>query len=213
MAYSGARVVCEQCGATFSRPSDRRRHLAEYRCPGKLAKTSRSRSVAIVPVKPRPLHREPIRAEVIDVIPIQSAIVRPSRESVAARPVQGETRIVRARPEPGIAEVLSGERPPNFWEPQAEESYRRKVWAGFSAEYRQQLLAQWAGAAFTIRAPQATDDDILWSLYHGLRALEIRLHAGVSTERERMKFLVGLEEYNANYARIRAARQRKALPG
>jgi len=112
-----------------------------------------------------------------------------------------------------LAPILAGSEdglPPPWWEPQADHGWRQKVWAGFPADYRSQLLAQRAGPAFTIRPPDATDKVILWSQYHALKALAVRLDAGIATERERAAFEAGLRGYNANYDRIRA--QRKALP-
>jgi len=80
------------------------------------------------------------------------------------------------------------------------------VWAGYPADYRSQLLAARAGAAFTIRPPDATDKVIIWSQYHALKALAVRLDAGIGTERDRAMFEAGLREYNANYDSIRARR-------
>ena len=201
MAYTGPRVVCRRCGQSFSRPADRRRHLAERRCPGRSGQPQ-----AIVPARPKP-----VGGEVIDVTPVRSEIVRPGRESVTARRVQAETRIVAARPKPGATEIPSGERPPSWWEPQADSQWRSKVWAGFPPDYRERLLAQRAGAVFSIRPPEAADKVILRSQYHALKALAVRLDAGIATERERGAFEAGLREYNANYDRIQS--QRKALPG
>ncbi len=147
----------------------------------------------------------------VDVTPARTEIVRATRPAPHARPVQTETRIVAARPKPRAAEILSGERPPSWWEPQADEDWRRNIWAGLSADYRNRLLAERLGAAFTIRAPEALDEVTLWSQYHALKALATRLDAGIGTERERVAFEAGLREYDANFDRIRA--QRKALPG
>lgn len=36
MPYTGPPVVCEGCGASFSRPSSLRRHQARRRCPGRV---------------------------------------------------------------------------------------------------------------------------------------------------------------------------------
>ena len=184
MSYEGSRLICKRCGESFSRPSSLRRHRKERRCPGR-------GSSAIVHAKPKAV---PIRRQVIEVQPIRS-----------------KTQIVPAGPKPKPVEMPSGDGPPPWWEPQAEENWRRNIWAGFPAEYRHQLLAERAGAAFTIRPPDATDKVILWSQYHALKALATRLDAGIGTERERVAFDAGLREYDANYDRIRA--QRKALPG
>jgi hypothetical protein len=132
-----------------------------------------------------------------------------ARPVAPARPIRGETQIVVARPRP--AQILSGERPPSWWEPQADEDWRRNVWSGFPADYRNQLVAQRAGAVLSVRSPEATDGVILWSQYHALKALATRLDAGIGSERERVAFEAGLKEYNRNFERVRA--QRKALPG
>jgi hypothetical protein len=50
----------------------------------------------------------------------------------------------------------------------------------------------------------------LWSQYHALKALAVRLDGGIGTETERAAFEAGLREYDANFDRVRA--QRKALP-
>jgi hypothetical protein len=70
---------------------------------------------------------------------------------------------------------------------------------------------QRAGAAFTIRAPDVEVGVVLWSQYHALKALAVRLDAGIGAERERIAFEAGLREYDRNFDRIAA--QRKALPG
>jgi hypothetical protein len=197
MAYNGPKVICERCGATFSRPSDRRRHLAEYRCPGRLAKGGRSRSVAIVPVKPRAAHREPIRAEVIDVTPIRSEIVHAERQALPATPV-----LVRSESEP---EWFAREFPQDAravpWRKRDEESreYYRQAHAGME-RLRVSLP----------RRPDDTDSVTLWEQYHFLKALAVRLDAGRGTDRDRELFQAGLLEYNARFDRIA---QRKALPG
>jgi hypothetical protein len=150
-----------------------------------------SRPAALVLAEPRP---EPIRAakpEVLDVTPTRAEIV--PAKPFSARP---------AHPVPILRASEDG--PPSWWEPQADEEYRCKMWAGFPVEYRNQLLAQRAGAAFTIRLPDATDKAILWSQYHALKALAVRLDAGIGSERERAAFEAGLREYDANYDRIRA---------
>jgi hypothetical protein len=67
---------------------------------------------------------------------------------------------------------------------------------------------QRAGAAFTIRPPDGKSEVVLWSQYHALKALAVRLDGGVATERERAVFEAGLKEYDRNYDRIAA---RKAL--
>jgi hypothetical protein len=81
------------------------------------------------------------------------------------------------------------------------------VWARFPADYCNRLLVQRAGAAFTIRPPDAKAEVVLWSQYHALKALAVRLDAGIGTERERAAFGAGLREYNANYDRITAQRK------
>jgi len=117
---------------------------------------------------------------------------------------QGETRIVKSR------STSNGDGPPSWWEPQADPGWRQNVWAGFPSDYKSRLLAARAGAAFTIRSPQATDATVLWSQFYALKALATRLDAGIGTDRERVSFEIGLREYNVNYDRIA---QRKTLFG
>jgi hypothetical protein len=116
---------------------------------------------------------------------------------------------VAAKPKPRPVEIASGEKPPSWWEPHADLHWRFTIWAGFPADYRERLLAQRTGSAFSIRPPEAADKVILWSQYHALKALATRLDAGIGTERERIAFEAGLRAYNANYDRIA---QTKALP-
>ena len=184
---------CPQCGA---------RVASKAALPGHYRRAHRGRF---------PPRSGRVRAEVLDVIPIRSEIVRYARESAPTMPVRGETRIVPAKPKSRPAEIIpSGDGPPSWWEPQADPGWRHTAWAGFSADYRNRLLARRAGAAFTIRPPEATDAVILWSQFHALKALATRLDAGIGTEREHVAFEAGLREYNANFDRIA---QRKALPG
>ena len=56
---------------------------------------------------------------------------------------------------------------------------------------------------FTIRAPELPDRVILWGQYHALKALAIRLDAGIGTERDYQMFEAGLREYNQNFNRVR----------
>ena len=149
----------------------------------------------------RPERPEPIRPEVVDVTPSRTEIV------LATRPVPAPKRSPRNVLTPDLREA---ERPPSWWEPGADPGWRLAQWNTFSADYRNRVLAQRAGAAFTIRAPQATDATVLWSQYYALKALAVRLDAGVATERERVSFVAGLREYNANFDRIA---QRKVLSG
>ncbi len=186
MAKAGLGLVCRRCGATFTRPGSLWRHRRERRCPGRA------------------------QAKVLDVIPSRSGVVHPGRESALAWPVQAEARIIPVRRESPLAEMLAGEVPPTWWEPQGDLGWRRQTWASYPADYRRRLLAERAGAAFTIRPPDASDKVILWSQYHLLKALATRLDAGIATERERAAFEAGLREYDAHYDRVRA--QRKALP-
>ena len=205
MPYRGLPLVCERCGETFTRPPSLKRHLAERRCPGR----------AIVPARPKP---RSLPAEVLDVSPTSRS------ETVAAkalpeRPVRSKGRsLVRigANKMPAArvnsfwrrpAGMVDGEWPPSWSEPQADSAWRRDVWAKFSPEYRNRLLAERAGTAFTIRTPDVSDEVILWSKYHARKALATRLDAGIGTERERIAFEAGLREYDADYHRIRAHRK------
>ncbi len=172
MPYKGPPLICRSCGKSFTRPASLVRHHDERRCSGQ----GQSRQVAIVPARAKP---RPIRAEIVDVAPAQTEIVRAARPAAPARSAQAEERIVTARPKLRAAEIAFGERPPTWWEPQADEDWRRNVWAGFPDDYRQQLLARRAGAAFSIRPPEAPDQVILWSQYHALKALATRLDAGI----------------------------------
>jgi len=72
-------------------------------------------------------------------------------------------------------DLRDAERPPDWWEAQADEDWRVRQWNAFDSDYRNRLLAQRAGAAFTIRPPQASDATIPWSQYHALKALATRL--------------------------------------
>jgi hypothetical protein len=103
--------------------------------------------------------------------------------------------------------LRDAERPPDWWETQADEDWRVRQWNVFDSDYRNRLLAQRADAAFTIHPPNAPGAVILWSQYHALKALATRLDAGIGPERERVAFEVGLREYDANYDRIRAQRK------
>jgi hypothetical protein len=153
----------------------------------------------------------------MDLAPNPAQIVPARRQSAPTRPVRGEVLHVAMRPlapaKSRAADSLDPEAPPSWWEPQADEDWRRKVWADFPADYRNRLLAQRVGAAFTVRPPEGTDAVILWSQYHALKALAVRLDAGIAAERERAAFEAGLREYNGNFERVREERQRKLLPG
>jgi len=187
-------VNCEKCGA---------RVASRAALPGHYRKAhGRGRKVrgpaALVLVKSRPARLEPIRAEVVDVTPSRMEIVP------APRLVPAPKRSPRNILTPDLRDA----EPPSWWEPQADLEWRARQWNTFAPEYRNRILAQRAGAAFTIRAPQATDATILWSQYHALKALATRLDAGVGTDRERVSFVAGLREYNKNFDRIA---QRKFL--
>ncbi len=189
-------IQCEKCGA---------RVASRAALPGHYRKAH-----------PRTRQRRPGRVQNkgMDISPIQSQIVPYGRGSAPARPVRERVgtlteaeiitrfgvvrsaRSVQARP------ASNGDGPPSWWEPQASEDWRGDQWAAFPADYRNRILAQRAGAAFTIRAPRAADATILWSQYHALKALATRLDAGIATERERGAFVAGLREYNVNYDRI-----------
>jgi hypothetical protein len=191
-------VHCGKCGARLASRARLEGHLRRAHSKGRKVR----RSAALVPVKSRPARPEPIRAEVLDLIPTRSEIVP------APRPVPPSKPSPRNILTPDLRDA---EPPPSWWEPQADLEWRVRQWNAFPADYRNRLLAQRAGAAFTIRAPQATDATILLSQYHALKALATRLDAGIGSERERAAFEAGLREYNANYDRVRT--QRRALPG
>ena len=205
MPYRGLPLVCERCGQTFTRPPSLKRHLAERRCPGRAALSAQP--------KPRSL-----RAEILDVTPSRSEIVpamplpeRPARSEgrslvrISANKIPAATLASFGGSRP--AGMADGDGPPSWWEPQADPRWRLDVWTKFPPDYRNRLVAQRAGAAFSIRPPEATDKVILSSQYHALKALATRLDAGLGTERERVAFEAGLREYDANYNRIRAQRK------
>jgi hypothetical protein len=139
--------------------------------------------------------------------------------------------LVKARPEPIRAEIIStphpvaspkrsprniltpdlhAERPPSWWEPQADEDWRCGQWARFSVEYRAELVRRRLGPPFALRRRDEADAATLWEQYHFLKALAVRLDAGRGTEPDRVMFEAGLREYNTNFDRIA---QRKTLPG
>lgn len=185
-------VHCEKCGARVASRAALPGHYRKAHGRGRKVRCS----AALVPVKSRPARPEPIRAEIVDVTPPRMEIVPVPRPVFA--PKRSPRHIL-------TDDLCDAEPPPSWWEPQADSEWRARQWNAFSAGYRNRLLAQRAGAAFTIRAPQATDATILLSQYHALKALAIRLDAGVATERERVAFGAGLREYNANYDRIARA--------
>lgn len=196
-------VHCKKCGARVSSraalPGHYRR--AHPRRSFTLVPAEAKREpirAEIVPAKPFPVRPEAVRAEVFDVAASRSQIV-PGLRSVAT-PKRYQRHILT----PDLADA---EPPPSWWEPQADEDWRIQQWNAFSPDYRNRLLAQQAGTAFTIRPPQAKDEVILYSQYYALKALATRLDAGIGTERERVAFEAGLREYNANYDRIRAQRK------
>ena len=181
-------VTCGKCGARLASKSRLAGHFRRAHGRGKGRKTRRS--VALVPAKPRPARPGPIRAEIVDVVPFRSEIVHVPRSVPSAK--RSPRNIL-------TLDLHDAERPPVWFEPQADLEWRVRQWNAFSADYRNRLLMQRAGAAFTVRVPQATDAVILWSQYHALKALATRLDAGVGTERERLSFAAGLLEYNKNF--------------
>jgi hypothetical protein len=175
--YKGPPVICRFCGLSFRRPASLVRHLDEGRCP--------RRSAAIVPA-----NAGGARVEILDVTPSRSHGVRSEGESAPESPPQRETRIVLAsrKATPGL---LLPEKPLNQW-----EAFDSGGLTGMEAFERE-------GA---IGSQQASDEVTLRSQYHALKALAVRLDAGVGTERERVAFEFGLREYEANYQRIRESR-------
>lgn len=199
-------VHCEKCGVQVA---SRAALPGHYR----RAHGGARRSVALVPARPKP---EPIRADIVEHKPFPS---RPpgviQAEVLDVSPPRSE--IVRAPRTPAppkrsprhtlTLDLRDAERPPDWWETQADEDWRVRQWNVFDSDYRNRLLAQRADAAFTIHPPNAPGAVILWSQYHALKALATRLDAGIGPERERVAFEVGLREYDANYDRIRAQRK------
>jgi hypothetical protein len=159
-------VVCGKCGARLASRARLEGHFRRAHSRGGKVR----RSAALVPVKPRPARPESIRAEVLDVTPTRSEIVPVPRSVPPKR-----------SPRNMLTDLSDAERPPDWWEPQADLGWRVRQWNAFPADYRNRILAQRAGAAFTIRAPQATDATILFSQYHALKALATRLDAGNGT--------------------------------
>jgi hypothetical protein len=92
------------------------------------------------------------------------------------------------------------------------DEWRRSAWACSPAEVRNQIFAERAAAAGMIRSPDPLEAATLWSQYHALKALAVRLDAGLGGEREREMFEAGLRIYDANFDHIRLGRLgRKAL--
>jgi DNA-directed RNA polymerase subunit RPC12/RpoP len=185
-------IVCGRCGASFSRISSLKRHRAERRCPGRRA---------LVPAKPSPPRPGAIRAaqpKVLDVAPIRSEIVPATRPQtsmplgwVPGQPVPyaGMVRIGASRIP---AHVLN-----SFWDTS------RAPQPALGVNGRQRL----------VRRPGEADMVTLWEQFYFLRALAVRLDAGRGTEGDRVMFEAGLREYDTNFERVRAGRQRKVLPG
>ena len=152
------------------------------------------------------------RAEVLDITPSRPQIVRSGRESAPRLCVHGESRIVPARRVQ--SELLVGERPlekpPEWFEPDVRQGTRIAMWCEYSPEERERLLAQ--DSALSVRAPGASDEIVLLSQYHALKALAVLLDAGVGTERDRAMFEAGLREYNATYNRIQGVKRLTAYP-
>jgi hypothetical protein len=199
MSYKGPPVRCRSCGQSFTRPESLVRHLDERRCTGRIVKAGRSRparlpgQVAIIPAKPRP-----IQAEVIDVTPIRSEIVRPGREASPGRPV-----LARSEPDP------------DWYAREFPQDAGRTPWRKLKDEQREYYQSRHAAMdrskVSLPRRPDETDSVTLWEQFHFLKALAVRLDAERGTERDREMFEAGLRKYNANYDRILA--ERKAVPG
>jgi hypothetical protein len=47
---------------------------------------------------------------------------------------------VKPRPKPKAVEISSGDRPPSWWEAQADREWRIVVWSRFNADYKAELL-------------------------------------------------------------------------
>jgi hypothetical protein len=120
-----------------------------------------------------------------------------------------------------LVPAVEREAPPSWWALEMPEEWRRSAWACYPAESRAEILAGHAGriatnrtggAAGIVRLPDPLDAVTLWSQYHALKALAVRLDAGLGGEREREMFEAALRIYDANFDRIRLGRLgRKAL--
>lgn len=140
------------------------------------------------------------RGKVLDVTPSRPQIVRSGREFAPARHIQGETRIVAASPRTSGLDALGRplENPPAWFEQAVRPATRRAMWIETPPDERERLCAQ--RSAFTVRAP---DDVTLLSQFHMLKALAVRLDAGIGTERDRALFEVGLRQYDVTFERVR----------
>ena len=180
-------VRCEKCGARVSSLAALPGHYR--RAHGRVR-----RSIALVPVKPKP---RPIRAEVLDVTPVRSEIVRLEREASLVGPI-----LARSEPEPEwFARHFPQDARAVPWRKRDEENREY---------YRAQRAAMEGSIVSLARRPEETDAVALWEQFYFLKALAMRLDAGRGTERDRAMFEAGLREYNANFDRIA---QWKALPG
>lgn len=190
-------VTCGKCGARLASkaalPGHFRRAHSKGRKVRRLALDNpKFPSLALVPVKARPPRPGAIRAEVLDVTPTRSQIVPVARVNRAPAHL-GEIVPVSRPVSPKRRSSLSPDG--KFW------WEREKIKRSFVLETAAPQMKQ-AGAAFTIRPPQATNDVILRSQFHALKALAVRLDAGIGSERERAAFEAGLREYNKNFDRI-----------
>jgi hypothetical protein len=116
---------------------------------------------------------------------------------------------------PGAPAGLRREIPPSWWATEMPEEWRRSAWAHFPAEIRNQILAERAGrpapnrpaaAAERIQPPDPLNTAILWSQYYALKALAVRLDAGLGTEGDRIAFERWLRVYDGMFEHVRSRR-------
>jgi len=199
-------VHCGECGKRLGSKAELPGHFRRAHSKGRKVRRPRFSAVvdnvkpspvALVPAKPRLPRPQAIRAEVLEIIPIQCEIVRPISPKRVFCPHPRRSGI-----DWGIASV-----PP-------EERIRQETELVLAAQRREEHNGyRLPGASVSpvsaegvmlaaVRQPQATDEVVLWSQYHALKALATRLDVGIGSERERVAFEAGLREYNTNYDHI-----------